>query len=426
MFLALIFLLMYAPFLNILGVTIHFPYIFVISCSIVFLFLIFVKNVISKIYLTFIILYWIGGVWALTIGIFNRNIDYSILFSYFTGTLSLFAVYPVVYFLARKIKTDVVSFIIKSVYTSGLIHAVIMILAFFVAPFRSILYSIVPLGVKGESFVELMVRSPGLTSGGGDALSVIQAISLMFGTYYFVEINKKFSLINSVAFIISFIIILLSILLSARTGLVILLAFILGLIFYKLFEVLFQLKMSRGLIFKSLFVSVLFAVIIPLGYTFLIESEYTRFASRAFELYINYIETGEIGTSSSKTVQNMYFLPESTQHLLLGDGNFGREKTLPYIDSDIGYIRTIFGVGIVGSLVMFLPFAYILVVTIRNRRLSKNLSRMIILVVIVILITNFKVFHYFEFRESFRVLFLLLSTLAVLKTHSQREDVVLA
>jgi len=420
LYLVAIFLLIYAPFLSIRGITIHFPYLFTFVCSVVFIFTILRRGVVSKIYLTFMLLYWVGGIWAFVVGLYNHNIDKSILFTYLTGSLSLFAVYPVVDFFSKKIHTDNVVFIIRAIYVSAFVHAVIMILAFFVPLFRNILYSIVPLGVKGEVFVESMVRSPGLTTGGGDALSVIQAVGLIFGIYYFVDIRREFSLYSFFKHIISFLILLLSILLSARTGLVLLFLFIVGLLFYKLFIAISRSTISRSLFLKVSFAIGLFLIIVPIGYNYLMQSEYSRFARRAFELYINYIETGEIGTSSSNKVQDMYFLPKDKVHLYFGDGNFGRDDDLPYIDSDIGYIRTIYGVGIVGTIIMFMPLFYLLFVAIKSFKLNRYLSQMLVVLIVILLITNLKVFHYFEFRESFRVLFLLIAALTVLKVQKYK------
>ena len=278
---------MYVPFLSIGGFVIHLPYLFTFACSLVFFLFVFWYNALPRIYFTFALLYWMGGIWIYAVGWLNQGVDKSILLGYFMGTLSIFAVYPVVRIFSRKIGVDNVNFIIWAVYISGLIHAMIMILAFFVAPFREILYSVVPLGDKGSGFVESMVRSPGLTTGGGDALSIVQSISLMFGIYYFVEIKKRFTIFRSLFFLLSFLILLLSILLSARTGLILFFLFIAGMLLYRFVKFILNQKIDLSLASKALFILTIFAIIIPIGYTYLMESEYRRFANRAFELYIN-------------------------------------------------------------------------------------------------------------------------------------------
>src|SRR5690606_21460770 len=153
--------------------------------------------------------------------------------------------------------------------------------------------------------------------------------------------------------------------------------FIVGLLFNKLAVVISRSVISRSLSLKVLFAMSLFLILIPIGYNYLMQSQHSRFASRAFELYINYIETGEIGTSSSNKVQDMYFLPQDNRHLYFGDGNFGRDDNLPYVDSDIGYIRTIYGVGIIGTIVMFMPLFYVLFLALKNYKHNRYLTQMI-------------------------------------------------
>lgn len=422
----LIFFLIYIPFINVAGVVIHLPYIFTFYWTLIFFIAFFKRAAISRIYLKFTVLYWIGGVLAYLVGKYNLGIDKSILFGYFSGSLSLFASYSIVRYFSNKIQIENSKFLIRSIYISGLIHAIIMILAFFITPFRNLLYTIVPLGDKGEGFVETMIRSPGLTTGGGDALSVIQSISLMFGIYYFIEIRKRSTIYRSLAYLLSFIILLLSILLSARTGLILFIIYLILLFLYKLVKGIAKKTIDSTFLSKILFTLVVFSIVVPIGYNYLMNSEYSRFAKRAFELYINYVESGELGTSSTNSLQEMYFVPKETSHLLFGNGNFGRDEELPIIPSDVGYVRMMFGVGIIGAIIMLLPLFYTIGVALKKYRLNKHLTKLTILVIFVILVTNIKVFHYFEFRESFKVLFLLISSITSLKINQNTRSVNIA
>ncbi len=79
---------------------------------------------------------------------------------------------------------------------------------------------------------------------------------------------------------------------------------------------------------------------------------------RNLEWLWSIVESGTLETKSTTTIVNdMYFLPDGVSHVLFGDGNFGRNPLLPYIPSDVGYVRIWHGSGIVG---IGLFLAYIL------------------------------------------------------------------
>ncbi len=72
-------------------------------------------------------------------------------------------------------------------------------------------------------------------------------------------------------------------------------------------------------------------------------------------------DQGVAGNASLATVlQEMYVLPSHDYALLFGTGNAGRSNAMPYIASDVGYVRLIFSVGVLGLLlavIAYLPFA---------------------------------------------------------------------
>lgn len=414
-----IFLLLFCPYIKVGGITIYFPYLFLFTLALFHLYLIFKRTIIPKDYSVFLSLYWIGGAWIFLIGFINGNLDNNILFGYIFGTLSILATFPIVQILSKKTDVDNVTLILKSVFFAGLIHAIIMILAFFWGAFRSALYSIVVLGDQGESFVEKMVRSPGLTTGGGDGLSVIQAISLCFGIYYFAEIKGRTRIIETILYIIAFLILLTSILLSARTGLILFLIFLFSLIFLRLLRFLASRVFDKVFLRKIISILLIFAVVIPIGFVFLLESDYSRFAFRASELFLNYFAEGEITTSSTERLKEMYFLPGTIDHVLFGDGNFGRDPKLHQISSDVGYVRMIFGVGILGCIILFLPLIFSAFIAIKNLTHNKHLAILLMFVIFTILLVNIKILYYFESREGFKVLFLLLATTCMIKRTPQ-------
>ena len=414
-YVGIIFLFIYIPFIKLGSHTLYLPYLFPFGCTLIFFYIIFRNNSISRIFLNFVLFYWLGAIWIYLVSLYNQQLDGPILINYIVGSFIVFSAYPIVRVLSNKITGDNTDFIIRAVYLVGLIHAFIMILAFFVPVFRTILYSIVPLGENGESFVDKMIRSPGLTTGGGDSLSVIQALALIFGIYYFAVIKRKTNIFQSLLYLFSFVILVLSILLSARTGLVIFLAFLIYLFAYRFLRFIMRLNVNKIFVSKIFYFIIIFSIILPIGYNYLMNSEYSRFAKRAFEFYINYTENGTASSSSTESLKQMYILPHKLPHLIFGDGNFGRNKTLPVVKSDVGYVRMIYGVGIIGTIIMLLPLFYALLIAFKFYKVKRHLSILTIITIVVIFIVNVKVFYYFEFRESFKVLFLLIVSLTAVK-----------
>jgi len=256
--------------------------------------------------------------------------------------------------------------IIFHIYIVGVIHAVIMILLYLFDPIRYFVYDYLVLTKTGREFVELNTRSPGLTTGGGAALSVVQATTLICGVFS-VPPDKHLSFFDreGLKFIGGGSLILLSIVLSGRSGLVGIIVFfgVLCLMYFR------ERKQVTKYIKNFLFlISGIFVIVMSYGYLFN-DNSFDRNAKWAFEVYNNYRDTGEIRTKSTDILlENMYFLPDDTADLLFGNSNLGRSDELKYLSSDVGYVRLIHSVGIIGTMLVFLPFLYILFTAIKLRR----------------------------------------------------------
>lgn len=400
----------------------YLPYLYPLLFVFLSFLLLFKIKLINKKALFFIALLFFSYAWVLLISGINSKLDTDILLTYINGLLSFIASTFIVRIIYKNHYNNTSNTVIYAIYMSGFIHGVIMILSFLFPFFRNFLYSFVSLGNIGEIFVETMTRSPGLSSGGGDSLSVIQAIALIFGMHYYFKIEKHVSFIKSIIYLISFLVLIFSIFLSARTGLVILLFYLLFSLLIRIFSFFKKLSINQFFLFKVSLISIILIIITPVFFNLIMESEYSRFGTRAFELYFNYIESGELGTSSSENLKNMYFLPQNKLHLWFGDGNFGRNGIYSYIPSDVGYVRMIFGGGIIGTTLMFIPLLYIYILCFFHRMSNNTLSTLVTITILVILITNIKVFHYLAFRESFKVLFLLFSTYLIAFNNEKKSN----
>lgn len=127
--------------------------------------------------------------------------------------------------------------------------------------------------------------------------------------------------------------------LTARTTVVGLAASIILVLLVKLFD-----KSSpKGQFLKFVSFAVIFGVI---GYT-LIYIYFPEFADWAFELFINYSETGELRTSSSDSIEHMFILPSEFLVWMIGYGD------MRFWGSDVGYSRLLIYGGILGTFAFF-------------------------------------------------------------------------
>lgn len=110
-----------------------------------------------------------------------------------------------------------------------------------------------------------------------------------------------------------------------------------------LFVFLMDKSAPKGQFMKFLSFSVIFGII---GYT-IIYLYFPEFADWAFELFINYSETGELRTSSSDSIQHMFILPDRFSVWVIGYG------TMAFWGSDVGYSRLLIYGGVVGTFAFF-------------------------------------------------------------------------
>lgn len=93
---------------------------------------------------------------------------------------------------------------------------------------------------------------------------------------------------------------------------------------------------------------ILFAVVV--GYLLVDRPEAIEWA---FELFVNLEKHGSLDSASTTHLQTMYIFPDNTQTWLIGDGRIADEEGGFYKNTDVGYIRSLFYWGVIGSLVYF-------------------------------------------------------------------------
>ncbi|WP_139022919.1 hypothetical protein [Chitinimonas sp. BJB300] len=87
----------------------------------------------------------------------------------------------------------------------------------------------------------------------------------------------------------------------------------------------------------------------------LLDSDIIRWG---FEFLFSYFEAGEATTASTEHLLTMYILPDNHLTYIFGDGRFfDPVKGEYYMNTDVGYLRLIFYVGIIG-MITFIQFVW--------------------------------------------------------------------
>lgn len=85
-----------------------------------------------------------------------------------------------------------------------------------------------------------------------------------------------------------------------------------------------------------------------------------------FELYYTRAETGTAHSRSLTRLGRMYFIPEDPITTVFGQGITGRGDV--YVPSDVGYVLSLYGIGLIGTGLVLAFYAYVLRVAWRMRR----------------------------------------------------------
>jgi len=123
----------------------------------------------------------------------------------------------------------------------------------------------------------------------------------------------------------------------------------------------------------------------------------------AFELFINFVERGELRTQSSDGLDEMFKIPETTKVLLFGDGR------MVFRGTDVGFSRMFYFVGVIGA-ILFYAYPFFLVKMWGTK--NENIKLLGYAIAIYCFILNFKgwfdlnhiyfmIFFYFMFYKYY-------------------------
>lgn len=162
---------------------------------------------------------------------------------------------------------------------------------------------------------------------------------------------------------------------------------------FVIFIVGFKEKQSR--LFKPVILSVIPLFFIVIAFSKVMtkyESELDALSKFGFELFINYKDNGQLSSSSTDGMKEMYErAPNTVKTWLIGDAKWNEKDGSYYKQVDIGYLRNIYYFGVIGTLFLILYFYRTLEYSIQVRSFSRFKYRLCILSLLAyVLILNLK------------------------------------
>ncbi|MEX2347526.1 MAG: hypothetical protein WD604_18015 [Balneolaceae bacterium] len=264
----------------------------------------------------------------------------------FTGSLFFSA-----WFFRRGFSFD---FMIRVIQVVIVVQAFFIIVYFLSPAFKEFTLRFIPEGGNVPALHPF--RSRGLTHQAGASLAAFQATGMLLSAYL---ITKRISWKWTVFDVLSMVVLLGSVMLTGRTGFVIL-PFLLA---YFGFYILFKKGLPRKIAYSGILLP-LFGIggFIAVQYIFQTytgaEAGTDIFRTIGRWMFGEFQQLGETGGSRTIDVliEEHWFFPDRVGLLLFGDPNTYQVNR---VDSDIGIIRRIFGIGIVGlSLTYLLVFSF--------------------------------------------------------------------
>ncbi len=265
--------------------------------------------------------------------------------------VTLIAGYAIVKSIEKKYPEKYTSIILNFIYCSILSHAVIMIVQFHNPVFREFIYGYT-FGGEVRSTFDYDFRMGGLSgSTGGAVLSVVQSIGVVLVPFLLKRTSNRY--IKGI-YIFSAIFIVYSILICGRSG-------IWSMIIFTLLATLILDSRSRRFKFLKLIKILLFLFIgifiLIIAIENLANNDPIFFAlNRTLDTFINFKESGNFEDGTVNTLKGHLLFPTDLVTLIFGDTEVNVNTQFDRkLDSDIGYIRNIWGFGIFGFGVYLLP-----------------------------------------------------------------------
>lgn len=149
-------------------------------------------------------------------------------------------------------------------------------------------------------------------------------------------------------------------------------------------------KFQIGILCKFIFWLICFGVVVVYFYqTFLKDLISLNWA---FEAFLNYIDSGELETKSTNHLKTMWVFPSEIKTWLFGDGLFFNKDGSYYMHTDVGYLRIIYGIGLLGLIVFIINQLYLMMTMTKYDKIEPGLKQLVAILALYIVISNIKGF----------------------------------
>jgi len=246
--------------------------------------------------------------------------------------------------------------LIRLVMLVILVNSVIMLFEYSVPGVKDAIEShLVQSDTSNIDYAEHPFRLRGLSSSGGAALSIVNALGVMF-VVFLVWRNEMSGLLGLLASVV----IAASNIFAGRTGLIASLGYTIFLLGFLLWR---SARSGFYGLLRALGLLVLAAWFVSSALNFNLDAEVSRWA---FE-WADGLTTGKVSSSSSDELGGMLFLPTEAIDLFFGMGFFEGENA-KYMRSDSGYVKTVLSIGLLfgGLLYAFIGWLFFKVVSVSH------------------------------------------------------------
>lgn len=337
-------------------------------------------------------------------------------FVFLRNARSLFAFWGIIglaYLLINSYGNRALSKAVNLIFLSGVVHALIMWMMLASGSFREVIHQLVSVDLYEREILNI-VRVSGLMAQGGDGASLVQGMVTLTSP---IVINEKKG-IKKVIYFILFVLLWSSSFLSARIGFV-LSSILLPIVYFitkdRLLQNIGKIKKDTfRIIGVILLLIIAIPIIIPENIVVNLFNYYDSPIYRLMEPIRTFSETGRFATrSTSRLFGNMIIFPTSATEMIFGSSNMGRSSNLPYIPSDIGYIRLLFAMGIIGSVLLYSFFIISNAVVKKSVIYEIKYQKLFTVLICYTLIGHIKMVFALS-RNSFTITILLLGLIVIM------------
>lgn len=268
------------------------------------------------------------------------------------------------------------------------LQAFFIILYFVSWDFREFTFTYIP-ETGNVDHKENLFRSRGLTNGVSATLSLVQSIGLLFTAYLVSQVSYKSK--KFIYLLVTFGLIFLSVFLTGRTGLLMLPVVLI----YLLTLLLVKERFSKNTIYFLLGLPVVFVlmfIMLKTGYQYILGGFTTQWGEDGFSRLVRWVTSefvssdGQIQSRTAQILMSHWFTPDSLKSFLFGDPTTWNLDRIP---SDIGIVRLLHGVGLIGMLLFYVLFSLIFLISVIRAR-GYEAKLLIIFLAIFLFMAEFK------------------------------------